>query len=137
MIRSLDYRRKTLEELIKGYPHAEEGNRQMVINEIYGRVQDTIYMLDNHPGDVDQCYRLFLDPEYNFRKTEDGGKEKHGGMKRSGAEIFGVTLKCDAHELKYELEEATERADLLIVKLKELRQLADPLLAETLRNLKL
>lgn len=57
-------------------------------------------------------------------KMEDAGETK-----RSDAE-FGIILRCDAHELKSELKEATERVDQLIEKLKELRQLAEPLLAE-------
>lgn len=126
-MRNLDYRRKTLEELIKGY--ADKDNQQLIVGEIYGRIKDTFDMLDRRPDEADQLYRLFVDPECNLKKPEEGNR-------KTAAEIFGVTLKCDAHELKQELKEATEGADLLIAKMKELQQLADPLFTETLRSLK-
>lgn len=119
-MRTLEYRKKTLEDLLNEY--AKKENQSQVVNEISGRIKDTFEMLDRFPGEVDQLYRLFVDPESN--------------AKRPVAEIFGVTLSCDAHELKQELEESTEKVDLLISKFKELKQVADPLLAEMSRSLK-
>lgn len=134
-MRDLDYRRKTLEELIKGY--ADKDNQQLVVNEIYGRIKDTFDMLDRNPDEADQLYRLFVDPECNFKETEAAGEEKGRKSGWAATEVFGVTLKCDAHELKDELKEAAESTDLLIAKMKELQQLADPLFKETFKNLKI
>lgn len=107
-MRLLEYRRKTVEELFSEY--AKKENQSMAVNEVYARIKDTFEMLDRFPGEVDQHYRLFVDPE--------------SSSKRPAAEIFGVTLTCDAHELKQELEESTEKVDLLISKFKELKQVA-------------
>lgn len=77
--------------------------------------------------------RLVIEGESNMGKMEKDFIDEQ--TKGSAGEIFGVTLKCDAHEFKYELGEATERVDLLIAKCKELKQLADPLYTEMFRNL--
>lgn len=110
----LEYRRKTLEELFSEYAMKE--NQSLVVNEVYARIKDTFEMLDRFPSEVAQHYRLFVDPESN--------------SKRPAAEIFGVTLSCDAHELKQELEDSTEKVDLLISKFKELKQVAEPILTQ-------
>lgn len=77
--------------------------------------------------------RLVIESESDMDKMKKDfiGEQTKG----SATEVFGVTLKCDAHELKHELGEATERVDLLIAKFKELKQLADPLYTEMSRNL--
>ncbi len=113
-MRLLEYRRKTLEELFSEY--AKKENQSLVVNEVYARIKDTFEMLDRFPSEVAQHYRLFVDPESN--------------SKRPAAEIFGVTLSCDAHELKQELEDSTEKVDLLISKFKELKQVAEPILTQ-------
>ncbi len=113
-MRLLEYRRKTLEELFSEY--AKKENQSVVVNEVYARIKDTFEMLDRFPSEVDQHYRLFVDLESN--------------SKRPAAEIFGVTLSCDAHELKQELEDSTEKVDLLISKFKELKQVAEPILTQ-------
>lgn len=56
--------------------------------------------------------------------------DPESNSKRPVAEIFGVTLSCDAHELKQELEESTEKVDLLISKFKELKQVAEPIFTQ-------
>lgn len=72
MMRNLEYRRKTLEELIREYADGE--NKQLVVNEIYGRIKDTFDMLDTHCDEADQCYRLFVDPECNSKEMKEDGK---------------------------------------------------------------
>ena len=97
-MRLLEYRRKTLEELFSEY--AKKENQSLVVNEVYARIKDTFEMLDRFPSEVAQHYRLFVDPESN--------------SKRPAAEIFGVTLSCDAHELKQELEAETMKGNHLL-----------------------
>lgn len=98
------------------------------VKELDGEIYDLLEFREELAGE-----RLVIEGESDMGKMEKGliGEQTKG----SAAEVFGVTLKCDAHELKHELGEAIERVNLLIAKFKELKQLADPLYTEMFRNL--
>ena len=64
--RNMNYRVKSLKELIDGYAHEvgrenkqdRETTQKAIVLEVYARIKDTFYMLDADPDVADQIYKL-------------------------------------------------------------------------------
>lgn len=68
MKRNINYRTKSLEELINCYAHEvgrddqkdKETTQRLIVNEIYARIKDTFDMLDNDPEAAGQIYKQLI-----------------------------------------------------------------------------
>ncbi len=69
MKRDINYRVKSLKELINGYAQEvgrinqqdKETTQKAIVNEVYARIKDTFDMLDANPDAVDQIYRQLIE----------------------------------------------------------------------------
>jgi len=69
MRRNINYRTKSLEELINAYAHEvgrinrqdREITQKLIVNEVYSRIKDTFDMLDADPDAADQIYKQLIE----------------------------------------------------------------------------
>lgn len=69
MTRPINYRTKSLKELINAYAYEtgrynqqdKETTQRLIINEVYARIKDTFDMLDNDPAAADQIYKQLIE----------------------------------------------------------------------------
>ena len=67
--RPMNYRLKSLEELLKGYAHEvgrenkedAEITQKHIVNEVYARIRDAFNLLDTCPSEVDKIYSNLLE----------------------------------------------------------------------------
>lgn len=69
MKRNIEYRTKSLKQLIDGYAHEvgrsnqqdKEITQKAIVSEIYARIKDTFDMLDADPESADQIYKQLIE----------------------------------------------------------------------------
>lgn len=69
MKRNMNYRTKSLQELINGYAHEvgrtnqqdREATQKAIVMEVYARIKDTFDMLDADPDAADQIYKQLIE----------------------------------------------------------------------------
>ncbi len=67
--RNMNYRVKSLKELIDGYAHEvgrinqqdRETTQKLIVNEVYSRIKDTFDMLNADPDAADQIYKQLIE----------------------------------------------------------------------------
>ena len=67
--RDINYRTKSLQELICGYAHEvgrdnqqdKETTQKAIVLEVYARIKDTFDMLDKDPDAVEQIYKQLIE----------------------------------------------------------------------------
>ncbi len=67
--RNMNYRVKSLKELINGYAYEigranqqdKEANQKAIVLEVYARIKDTFSMLDANPDEADQIYKQLIE----------------------------------------------------------------------------
>lgn len=69
MKRNINYRTKSLKELINCYAYEvgrdnqkdKETTQRLIVNEVYARIKDTFDMLDSDPDAADQIYKQLIE----------------------------------------------------------------------------
>ncbi len=69
MKRNINYRTKSLKELINCYAHEvgrddqknKETTQRIIVNEVYARIKDAFDMLDADPEAADQIYKQLIE----------------------------------------------------------------------------